>query len=73
MLIEDFNTKGMRGNSYIFEDPQDPKEIELSDFYYFNRTEGQTNKSGNQSGSKGIGKAVFPSMSRINSFITVTK
>ena len=62
LVIEDFNTRGLRGN------PEGARKEELGngqqDFYYFWRNVGRTGKKSSKLGSWGLGKAVYSSSSR---------
>lgn len=68
LVFEDFNTKGLRGN------PIESRDVEIEDsskphnFYYFWRNIGITGKSEDKLGRWGVGKTVFPALSRINMF-----
>lgn len=68
LVIEDFNTTGLIG------DTRQHYEIpgEINPFYYFFRAEGQSGKSGDERGSWGIGKFVFPRGSRARTFFALT-
>src|SRR5947209_6542651 len=68
LLIEDFNTRGLRG------DPEQEKDVsgQKNDFYYFWRNVGRSSKQENDRGRWGLGKNVFPASSRINTFLGLT-
>ena len=71
IVIEDFNTTGLRG------DPErvwEPKEGERrgEEFYYFFRAEGRSSKTGADRGNWGVGKYTFPATSAINTFFGLT-
>lgn len=72
ILLEDFNTNGLRGN------PKESRDDEIDDptrhhnFYYFWRNVGITGKPENKLGRWGVGKTVFPASSRIHTFFGYT-
>ena len=70
IVIEDFGTKGLCGKIDITRDPKENRELE--DFYFFWRNIGRSGKSYTDAGRWGLGKAVFPMTSRINSFFGLT-
>lgn len=69
LVIEDFNTTGLRGDVAATEEP--PPE-NPNDFFYFFRAEGKSGKSGADRGRWGVGKYVFPMASHINTFFGLT-
>ncbi len=64
LLIEDFNTTGLEGDERAWE-----ADGEENSFYYFLRAEGATQKAGGARGSWGIGKTIFPAVSRIHTYL----
>ncbi|MFZ3339771.1 MAG: hypothetical protein WA213_02735 [Terriglobales bacterium] len=68
LLVEDFNTRGLRGN------PLQDKDVAgaSNDFYYFWRNVGRSGKGEKDRGRWGIGKTVFPAASSINTFFGFT-
>jgi hypothetical protein len=70
LVIEDFNTTGLRGDPAEL-DPVD-EAAEGNDFFYFFRAEGKSGKSGADRGRWGVGKYVFPMASHINTFFGLT-
>jgi hypothetical protein len=69
LLVEDFNTSGLDGQTDLpFLKDANPKE----NFYYFWRNVGRTGKSGASLGSWGLGKTVFPAVSKIATFFGLT-
>lgn len=69
LLIEDFNTTGLRGDPAIHRDP--PKDAAIrDDFYWFIRNVGRSGKSEGDRGRWGLGKIVYPASSGIRSFFS---
>lgn len=68
LVFEDFGTKGLLG------DPTEWKPANKSHnhFYHFFRAEGRSDKSETDIGRWGVGKQVFPRVSRINSIFGLT-
>jgi hypothetical protein len=68
LLVEDFGTTGLTGPL----EPDDRIAAEHDEknhrLFWFFKNVGRTSKTGDQLGSFGIGKTVFPYSSRINSF-----
>lgn len=69
LVVEDFNTTGLRGDHTAYEEPAAGTE---NDFFYFFRAEGKSGKSGAARGRWGIGKFVFPRASDIRAFFGLT-
>ncbi len=67
IAIEDFGTKGLRGNPAQEKDGKGDSE-----FFYFWRNVGRGMKSGNELGRWGLGKTVFPNASKLRSFFGLT-
>lgn len=65
LLVEDANTCGLEGDYTQSDDPEKDKK---NDFYWFWRNIGRSNKSDQDRGRWGLGKSVFPSSSRINTY-----
>lgn len=72
ILFEDFNTKGLEGDPFEFEFNDTEDKDKPHNFYFFWRAYGRSGKLAGKMGSWGVGKSVFPALSRINSFWTVT-
>lgn len=70
LSIEDFNTGGLGG--YTVNRMPDANEKADSNFFYFVHAEGSTNKGDGKRGKWGIGKVVFPKVSKIKSFFLVS-
>lgn len=69
LLIEDFNTTGLRGDPMRTTDPISSEEIkDRNDFYWFIRNVGRTGKKAGDRGRWGLGKIVYPASSHIRSF-----
>ena len=69
LLIEDFNTTGLRG------DPRDWRgkgDKEQNEFYYFLRARGKSSKTGVDRGNWGIGKVTYFELSEINTMFVST-
>jgi len=69
LVYEDFNTKGLTGDVLQDSVIEDKKNA----FYHFLRAEGQSDKFGDQLGSWGVGKIVFPRASLLRSFFIFTQ
>ena len=63
LTIEDFGTRGLAGDPGQTDDSD-----QRSNFYYFWRNIGRTNKLAAEGGTWGLGKAVYPAVSDIRSF-----
>lgn len=70
LVIEDFETSGLSGDTHQMADVDDPEE---NRFYYFWRNVGRTGKGEGTMGTWGLGKTVFPASSRINTFFGLTQ
>lgn len=70
LVIEDFETTGLRGDSKQEQDVQQGQR--KNDFYYFWRNVGRSGKAERDRGRWGLGKTVFPAASRINTFFGLT-
>ena len=71
IAVEDFNTSGLLGDTSIDMPPKG--STEKNDFCNFWRNlAGFTAKNSNERGKWGLGKAVFPASSKINTFFGVT-
>ena len=70
LSIEDFNTGGLGG--YTVNRMPDANEKADANFFYFVHAEGSTNKGDGKRGKWGIGKVVFPKVSKIKSFFLVS-
>jgi hypothetical protein len=73
LVVEDFGTHGLTGDPARSKDP-DPVNTGLPEaFYWFWRNIGRSGKTGKQLGRWGLGKTVFPSASKINTFFGITR
>lgn len=70
IVIEDFGTRGLRGDPEQ-DDDTEPGTVR-NDFFYFWRNVGRSNKSETDRGRWGLGKTVLPASSRINTFFGLT-
>jgi hypothetical protein len=69
IVFEDFGTSGLEG------DPQQafrPRDHSENNFYHFFRAEGQSDKGGDNIGSWGVGKHVFPRSSLVSTWFGTT-
>jgi len=66
LVIEDFNTTGLRGDPLETADPGEKSG--RNDFYWFIRNVGRTGKKAGDRGRWGLGKIVYPASSLIRSF-----
>lgn len=72
LVAEDFRTTGLRGDpAQLHRHHAGPGEPP-NDFYYFVRTEGDSEKSTADRGNWGIGKFTYPMASNVNAFFTLT-
>jgi len=69
LVIEDFGTRGLKGDYTQWNMPRDSEE---NDFFNFFRAEGLSGKGAGRGGSWGVGKSVFGRCSRINCFLAAT-
>jgi hypothetical protein len=69
LVFEDFQTTGLEGDPEV---AFKPKEGGKNNFYHFFRAEGQTDKTGSELGSWGVGKHVFFRASRISTAFGLT-
>ena len=73
IVIEDFGTRGLRGDPRQAEDDgSSGGQGEKNDFFYFWRNIGRSSKSDTDRGRWGLGKTVLPASSKINSFFGLT-
>lgn len=70
LVIEDFGTRGLLGDPEESGDKADSERG--NNFFYFWRNVGRSGKSETDRGRWGLGKAVFPASSRINTFFGLT-
>jgi hypothetical protein len=70
LLVEDFGTRGLCGDTAQDSDEAGPGP--RNDFYYFWRNVGRSKKGDTDRGRWGLGKTVFPAISRISSFFGLT-
>ncbi len=69
LLIEDFNTSGLRGDPSIHRDPPVDAKVR-NDFFWFIRNVGRSGKAEGDRGRWGLGKIVYPASSDIRSFFS---
>lgn len=69
LVIEDFGTSGLTGDTNEAFKPQDSSK---NHFFHFFRAEGQSDKGSSSRGSWGIGKFVFYRSSRISTILCYT-
>lgn len=68
LLVEDFGTTGLTGPLEPIDKSAAEKDEAGHRLFWFFKNVGRTSKTGEQLGSFGIGKTVFPYSSQINSF-----
>jgi hypothetical protein len=68
LLIDCFETTGLRGNSTVYKEHEARQEDPRNDFYWFVRNVGRSGKGKGDRGRWGIGKVVYPASSVIRSF-----
>jgi hypothetical protein len=73
LVIEDFGTHGLTGDPACARDPAVPSSAPPESFYWFWRNIGRSGKTGKNLGRWGLGKTVFPSASKINTFFGITR
>jgi len=66
LVIEGFNTTGLKGDSLETKDPVESSD--RNDFYWFIRNVGRTRKKVGDRGRWGLGKIVYPASSDVRSF-----
>ena len=71
IVIEDAGTIGLTGDWQQFDDT-DAASARENHFYWFFRNVGRSAKTGNENGSWGLGKWVFPDASHASCYIAVT-
>jgi hypothetical protein len=71
LLVEDFNTVGLTGDSRHAEVPVDGKPSDSS-YTYFVHVEGEGSKGDGKRGKWGVGKIVFPRISAAKTFFIYT-
>jgi hypothetical protein len=72
LVVEDFGTHGLTGDPARNSDPSADARSLPESFYWFWRNIGRSGKHGSNRGRWGLGKTVFPSASRINTFFGLT-
>lgn len=70
LVVEDEGTRGLEGDPRQYED--DEGGTGRNDFYYFWRNIGRSRKGSTERGRWGLGKTVFATASRLNSFFGLT-
>lgn len=69
LVIEDFNTYGLKGSINSSRPTEESSEIYGSNFWFFEWKSGETNKLAGGRGSWGIGKAVLSAASRLKTIL----
>jgi hypothetical protein len=72
LVIEDFGTRGLVGDTRENEDSEAGSGKPKNDFFYFWRNIGRAVEGSTARGRWGLGKTVFQATSRINSFLGLT-
>ena len=68
LVVEDFNTKGLKGNTTSKRPVADPAEKDKDSFYFFEWKTGESNKDSGTGGKWGVGKVVFSFVSHIKTY-----
>jgi len=69
LVVEDFNTKGLKGNTTSKRPIIDLMEKDKDSFYYFEWKTGESNKDSGTGGKWGVGKVVFSFVSHIKTYL----
>jgi hypothetical protein len=69
LVVEDFNTNGLRGSTFSGHPKDDPTDPYKDSFYYFVWKAGESNKLKNSGGKWGVGKVVFSFVSQIKTYL----
>ena len=69
LVVEDFNTKGLKGNTTSKRPVIDPTEKDKDSFYFFEWKTGESNKDSGTGGKWGVGKVVFSFVSHIKTYL----
>lgn len=72
LAIEDFGTRGLRGDATHDDEEINTSAGDRNDFYYFWRNLGRSGKGESERGRWGLGHSVFAAASRVNSFLGLT-
>jgi hypothetical protein len=72
LVVEDFGTHGLRGDTRTFSHEEGQSDIQDNDFYWFHRNVNRTSSRHKRGGSFGYGKQAFAYASKLNSFFTVS-
>ena len=72
LVIEDASTQGLNGDWWQFND-SDQQTGNQNHFFWFFRNIGRSGKGDSDNGSWGLGKWVFPDVSRVSAYIAVTR
>ncbi len=73
LVIEDFNTQGMRGSLSSLRPSDESREKYGDNFWYFEWKTGETNKLKGGRGSWGVGKAVLSAASKIKTILVYSE
>lgn len=73
IVIEDFNTNGLRGDPKQYDTKTGDENGPRNDFYYFWRNRGRSLKGSTDRGRWGVGKLAFSSASRAHAFWGYTR
>ncbi len=72
LLIEDFNTRGLEGDTHVSDEEGAHADQNGNSFYYFWRNWGISGKQEGSRGQWGMGKTVFPKSSKMRTFFGLT-
>jgi hypothetical protein len=73
LVIEDFNTNGLRGSISSIRPNKEQEEKYGSNYWFFEWKSGETNKISGGRGSWGIGKAVLSAASRLKTILVYSE
>lgn len=73
LVIEDFNTRGLKGSISSIRPTDESKNKYGSNFWFFEWKTGETNKLAGSRGSWGIGKAVLSAASKLKTILVYSE
>ena len=68
LIVEDFNTKGLKGRTTSKRPIKDPAEPDKDSYWFFEWKTGESNKDTNSGGKWGVGKVVFSFVSQVKTY-----
>jgi hypothetical protein len=69
LVVEDFNTKGLKGKTTSKRPIKDPAQPDKDSYYFFEWKTGESNKDTNSGGKWGVGKVVFSFVSQVKTYL----